>query len=287
MSFPHDAAWLMWQMCNWRNMGYSQPKRLHLWPGGNADCSSAVAHAYNESGCTPPFPDSAWTGSLRHDAAARGFTILDYAAVGPNPENLAVGDALLSEAASGGTGHVAMVTGYGELSEFWISETGDIDGEDGDQTGNESRSIALSDHPNTWNGTWTHVLRPPLSYGNAADAAPSNHSLNNPIERNLTNMSAPSLIRADLPNGPAYALCYFQGTGGARSIDQEEANIWYPITGVAVVSYEKWWALVERAWQANNAALEEMGKQVTVSVAEAVNALRKELAAVTPEEVTA
>ncbi|WP_276672104.1 hypothetical protein [Schaalia cardiffensis] len=278
MGFPNEAAWLMWQMCNWHNMGYSQPKRLHLWPGGNADCSSAVAHAYNESGCAPPFPSSTWTGSIRAEAAARGFTILDYAAVGPNPDNYAVGDALLSEGASGGTGHVAMITGYGEISEFWISETGDIDGEDGDQTGNESRSIALSDHPNTWNGTWTHVLRPPMSYGQADTATPTTKTLDTATGRNLTNMAAPSLIRADLPDGTyAYALCYFQGVGGARTIDQEEANVWYPITGVSVVSYEKWWKLAERAWEANNAMLEAMGQQVAKSVADAVADLRREM----------
>lgn len=277
MPFPNDAAWLMRQMCDDWDLGYSQPKRWDIRRGGNADCSSAVPYAYNESGCTPRFPPSTWTGSIRAEAAAREFTILDYAAAGPYPENYAVGDAILSEGASGGTGHVAMITGYDELSELWISETGDIDGEDGDQTGGESRTVRFTSHPLTVSSQWTHVLRPPTSYGSADTAGPTNKALDTAIERNLTTMAAPALIRADLPDGPAYALCYFQGLGGARTIDQEEANIWYPITGVSVVSYEKWWALAARAWEANNEMLEAMGKQVTKSVADAVAEIRREI----------
>lgn len=276
MPLANEAAWKMRQICDHWNIGYSQPDRWNIAPGGNCDCSSACAGSYNLAGISPGFPADTYTGNLRPYSAARGFAVLDYAGVGPHPENLAIGDMLLSEAASGGTGHVAMVTGFNELSEAWISETGDIDGAPGDQTGGETRTVAFTDHPNTLSGTWTHLLRPPLDAPAPSVQAASTPTTTHPNTERNTDM--PTLIRADLPNGPAYALVYLTGLGGARTLTQEEANDWYAVTGVRVVSYERWWKLVEEAWKANNAYLEALGRQVTVSVAEAVDALRKELA---------
>ena len=70
-------------------VGYSQPRRWSAydnsnWEGwltgpGEADCSAAVAGAYNiafhQCGAKYPyFPRSTWTGSLAAEAASRGFS---------------------------------------------------------------------------------------------------------------------------------------------------------------------------------------------------------------------
>lgn len=159
------ALWAGWFTDGTYNTGYSQPARWALEgaePGEatSTDCSALTALAWNRGGVQPPFPHSTWTGSIREEAEARGFAVLDWDEVGADPYSLMPGDAVLSEAASGGVGHVAVYIGGDVLAEAWIAETGDIDGAPGDQTGGETRQIAYSAHPYTVSGRWTYVLRP-------------------------------------------------------------------------------------------------------------------------------
>lgn len=140
--------------CDDWTLGYSQPDRLNIQNGGNCDCSSLAAWAYNQGGAS--FAPNTSTHNMRARAVAQGFSAIPW-----HPgSTLIPGDALLSEAASGGVGHVAIYTGGDALREAWISETGDIDGAPGDQTGGETRTVACSAHPYTTGGTWTHILRP-------------------------------------------------------------------------------------------------------------------------------
>lgn len=169
------ARWGAWLTSDLYDLGYSQPRRWSLVgvrEGGSADadCSSLVAHCWNQGGAHPAFPadDGTWTGTLRELAAARGFSVMPYTAIGGDPANLMAGDALLSERASGGAGHVALYIGGGVLAEAWVDSHGsdgwdDPDEPVGDQTGQETRQIAYTDHSYTSAGLWTHVLRPPAS----------------------------------------------------------------------------------------------------------------------------
>lgn len=171
------------QICDDLNIGYSQPGRWNLYPGGSTDCSALVADAYNHGGATPQFPRDTWTGNLRAYAAERGFTVLDWTP----PAALAPGDALLSEASSGGVGHVAIYTGDDCLREAWISETGDIDGAPGDQTDAETRTVAYSTHPHTLSGAWTHILRPPSGYTTPTPTIEGEDLMNNDQLTQLMN----------------------------------------------------------------------------------------------------
>lgn len=175
-------------MCDDYNVGYSQHNRWDMPDisalvantgyGGDyeADCSSLTARAYNAAivslglqGKISLFPesDATWTGTWRSLAAARGFSVEEwYPGV-----DLDVGDLLLSEGASGGTGHIAIYTGGDAEREAWISEIGDIYGAPGDQTDEETRTKSYSGHPLTVSGQWTHVLTPPAVTPTAA--APS------------------------------------------------------------------------------------------------------------------
>lgn len=175
------------------DLGYSQPRRwsvVGVREGGSADadCSSLVAHCWNQGGASPPFPadDGTWTGTLRELAGARGFSVMPYAAIGGDAGNLMAGDALLSERASGGVGHVALHIGGGVLAEAWIDSHGsdgwdDPDEPVGDQTGQETRQIAYTDHPYTVAGLWTHVLRPPASPAAASGGGPASKGDGGPL----------------------------------------------------------------------------------------------------------
>lgn len=160
------AVALMREMCDSWSLGYSQPDRWDIRPGGSADCSSSVAYAYNKAGISPPFPTTphaaTYTGSFRELALARGFTAEAWDWHDDN--DLTPGDLLLSEAASGGVGHIAMYVGDDLVSEAWINEIGDIEGgAPGDQTGQETHTGSYWRHPYTVGAKWTHVLYPPRS----------------------------------------------------------------------------------------------------------------------------
>lgn len=168
------------------NCGYSQPNRTTLQSirgrteGGlvaESDCSWFAIQCAQEAGYKT---GTAWyTGDMRAALAAQGWRVV------PWTRNVALSaDCLvLSERASGGTGHVAVYIGsfpeyrsgyvttdFGSqlLAEFWIDALGGIQGSAGgdfrsDTTGNESRTLNYFAHPLTTAGRWTHVLYPPAS----------------------------------------------------------------------------------------------------------------------------
>lgn len=159
------------------SVGYSQPDRLMayersnedgwLYADANMDCSSMVRgainyglHAAGYSWDDPRMlPGSSWTGSQREELTARGWVEVPWGDNDLYPSGgLQVGDVILSEAASGGMGHVAMVVQDG-LAEAWIAEDGSTDGYVGDQTGAETRVGSYEAHPYTTGAHWTHCLR--------------------------------------------------------------------------------------------------------------------------------
>lgn len=131
--------------CNDANLGYGQDTRLHLWPGGAADCSSLVEKALSEAGFDTGASVAGvfWTGNLRSLLCARGWVAL---APDGNPRP---GDILLAEGR-----HVAVYIGTNAVAEAWINELDSTTGgADGDQTGEETRVIPYYNYP------WTHYLR--------------------------------------------------------------------------------------------------------------------------------
>lgn len=163
------------------SVGYSQPDRLMayersneegwLYADANMDCSSMVRGAINYGLHSAGYswddprmlPGSSWTGSQREELTARGWVEVPWADSELYPSGgIQVGDVILSEAASGGMGHVAMVVDDGGalmLAEAWIAEDGSTDGYVGDQTGGETRVGPYEGHPYTTGAHWTHCLR--------------------------------------------------------------------------------------------------------------------------------
>ena len=79
------------------------------------------------------------------------------------------------------------------------------------------------------------------------------------------------MIRTVTPWGSyAYALVCLSGLGGARAINQDEADYYYHVLGVQPVGWQTWNALIERAWQAHAAAVKAIGSAVDVSIADEV-----------------
>ena len=269
MALANESAWEMRKKCDYEYVGYSQYERLDIRDGGSMDCSSGCAHSYNVGGIQPPFPPDTYTGNFRAYAAERGFAILDYSQVGPYPDNLAIGDSLLSEAASGGVGHIAMVTGRDEISEAWISEIGDIYGEPGDQTGGETRTVSFTGHPYTTSGAWTHVLRPPVDGDDTTPTQATPTTTNTTTTKESDSMY---LIRTDAPWGePVYATINLSGIGGASAKTQAEADVLYPVVGVRVIgTWEKYNELIRLAWVAHNEALASIGQTMNESIDDAV-----------------
>ena len=137
------------------SLGYGQGSgtggRWDIRDGGAADCSSLVSWALNQGGITPPMPQSTYTGNLRRELVERGWSVL------PGSTTPRLGDVLLWEGS-----HTALCVGPDTLAEAWINERGDITGgAPGDQTGQETRLVAASQHPDRYR--WTHVLRPPTT----------------------------------------------------------------------------------------------------------------------------
>jgi len=129
-SIPEYAAQRMEYWCTEANLGYDQPNRWAIYPGGSADCSSLTAHCYNEAGIQPQFPRDSrtWTGTWRALALARGFSVV-------SGTNLQRGDIVLNERR-----HVAMYLGNGLLGYASQNEFGGISGgRGGDQTGRETK----------------------------------------------------------------------------------------------------------------------------------------------------
>lgn len=222
------------------NIGYSQPERWTFydqsdWDGwfhgiaANADCSALVAGCYNlaahhewgEPFTAGYFPKSTWTGSLREECARRNFADISDSWNGNEPDGgFEVGDIVLSEAASGGRGHVAIVTQTGPtvLAEAWIAEDGSIDGYAGDQTGGEVRTILYNDHPYTNGDAWTHCLRRRdnhVSVDDGTSSASSSSSSSNDSAPSTTSIQDAVLQAADNVGCPWWAAlaCLWMETG--------------------------------------------------------------------------
>ena len=171
------------RICDSENVGYSQPERRSWYAAAdahgrvstpqNADCSSlacgavsyGIHHTYGV-----PWGHAAlleindyWTGNMRAGMESHGFNEVSWADENLTPDGgFQVGDIILSAANEGGVGHVVItVEGGGDplVAEAWIAETGDIYGERGDQTGQETRTERYSEHPHTQRGAWTSCHR--------------------------------------------------------------------------------------------------------------------------------
>lgn len=184
MSVGAVTARIARQICDVEPVGYSQGEDRRSWYANadwaghcsspqNADCSSLAAGAvcyglhdtYGVPWGHPALPEinDHWTGNLRPGLEARGFDEVPWADENLTPDGgFRAGDIVLSAANEGGVGHVIIIVedGYDPLeSEAWIAETGDIYGERGDQTGQETRTARYSEHPYTLRGAWTSCHR--------------------------------------------------------------------------------------------------------------------------------
>ena len=257
------ASWMTYYATS-ADVGYSQPNRQSInaltaqVPGAvaEADCSSSTLAAARRAGL--PTGTASYTGDMRAGLEAVGWAVIPYAQTGGDADNLYPGDLLLSEAASGGVGHVAAYTGDDTVAELWIDGHGDIMGSAegdgaGDDTGGESRVVNFYTHPYTVRGLWTHVLRPPAEAADdtttAAAPATSNSDL---IGDNM------HIICTRTPWGEwAYALIHTT-VGGARAVDNTygERTSYEQMLGEAkVVDWDFYNLLVRQAWERHNAAV--------------------------------
>ena len=250
------------------DVGYSQPNRHSIdaltapVPGAvaEADCSSSTLAAARRAGL--PTGTASYTGDMRAGLAAVGWAVIPYAQTGGDADNLYPGDLLLSEAASGGVGHVAAYIGNAQVAELWIDGQGDIMGSAegdgaGDDTGGESRVVGFYAHPYTVRGLWTHVLRPPAEAADdtttTASAAPAHAAITNDLIGDDMY-----IICTRTPWGEwAYALIHAT-VGGARAIDNTygERTAYEQMLGSAViVDWDFYNLLVRQAWERHNAAV--------------------------------
>lgn len=184
MSVGAVTARIARQICDVEPVGYSQGEDRRSWYANadwaghcsspqNADCSSLVAGSISyglHDVYGVPWGHKAlleindfWTGNLRAGMEARGFDEVNWPDENLTPDGgFQVGDIVLSAGNEGGVGHVIVIVenGYDPLeSEAWIAETGDLYGERGDQTGQETHTARYSEHPYTQRGAWTSCHR--------------------------------------------------------------------------------------------------------------------------------
>ena len=184
MTVGSVTAQIAREICDNQPVGYSQGEDRRSWYAAadaygrvsspqSADCSSLVAgsisyglhHTYGVPWGHQALlePNDFWTGNLRSGMEARGFEEVNWPDENLTPDGgFQVGDIVLSAGNEGGVGHVIVIVenGYDPLeSEAWIAETGDLFGERGDQTGQETRTERYSEHPYTLRGAWTSCHR--------------------------------------------------------------------------------------------------------------------------------
>ncbi len=133
--------------------GYSQYRRFPD-QGTDFDCSSLMYQCAHEAGYSVPTSGTRYTGTMLAHFKAAGFTALPFSAVGLS--GLKRGDILLNV-----ENHTEMAIGGGKFAGAHIAETGGIDGNPGDQTGNE---ISICNAYVYIDG-WDYVLRPPADGG--------------------------------------------------------------------------------------------------------------------------
>lgn len=183
MTVQSVAARIARRICDQENVGYSQPDRRtwyanadwegHVSSPQNADCSSlvcgAICYGLHDTYGVPWGHQALleindfWTGNMRAGMEARGFDEVNWADENLTPDGgFQAGDVILSAANEGGVGHVVIAVEDGGdplVSEAWIAEDGSIDGYLGDQTGQETRTVRYSTHPDTQRGAWTSCHR--------------------------------------------------------------------------------------------------------------------------------
>lgn len=270
--FTARLAWMMTQA----DGGYSQPHRLDVrrtrgvWETGftfEGDCSSCVLEAAHQAGL--PTGSASYTGDMREALEAVGWAVIPYAATGGDLDNLADGDVLLSEAASGGVGHTGGLIPGGLIAEAWIDGHGDIMGSaegdgPGDDTGGETRTVPFYAHPYTLSGAWTHILRPPALDAATADAEPT------PTTKGLQTMFG---ISYTTPWGStAYVL--ITETAGADALDNVMAQVYNDILpgGFTHVPAHHADALVHDSWVRHNRVANKIGVEVKDQVATVIAA---------------
>lgn len=183
MSVGSVTARIARQVSESENVGYSQYRRRswfaaadwagHVPSAQDADCSSlacgAIDYGLHDTYGVPWGHQALleindfWTGNMRAGMEARGFRERTWPDENLCPDGgFQAGDIILSAGNEGGSGHVVIALEDAVdpiISESWISETGDIDGEPGDQTGEETRLKRYSAHPLTQRGAWTSCHR--------------------------------------------------------------------------------------------------------------------------------
>lgn len=288
------ASWMTY-FATVADVGYSQPNRHSIdaltaqVPGAvaEADCSSSTLAAARRAGL--PTGTASYTGDMRAGLEAVGWAVIPYAQTGGDADNLYPGDLLLSEAASGGVGHVAAYTGNDMVAELWIDGHGDIMGSAegdgaGDDTGGESRIINFYAHPYTVRGLWTHVLRPPAGPADGDDtsttsgAAPAHAATTTDLIGDEMH-----IICTRTPWGEwAYALIHTT-VGGARAIDNTygERTAYEQMLGPAViVDWDFYNLLVRQAWERHNAAVAAIRggvrEDIDAAVQRVIDAAKKE-----------
>lgn len=277
------------------DVGYSQPNRWSIRalsgqsaPGARAeaDCSSMVATAADDVGL--PTGGATYTGDMRSALVSAGWGCLPWAATGGDSANLYTGDVLLSEAASGGVGHVAVYVGEDRICEAWIDGTGDIGGSawgDGPgDSGGETRCVSFYAHPYTARGLWTHVLRPPEDPTTSASTPEGAGSAPAPTPEIESENTTMHLISTTTPWGTsAYALVH-DSIGGARAVDNSdggELNAYIRMCGEPKwVEWDWYQLLIRRSWEMHNWLVGLIAGSVKVDIDEAVakiiNATRPE-----------
>jgi hypothetical protein len=255
--------------------GYSQPHRYDVQrtrgvttPGFvfECDCSSLTLEGCVQAGI--PIGSATYTGDMRAALTAVGWTAIPYAAVGADPDNLCTGDLALSEAVSGGVGHVAGVIGPDLLAEAWIDGRGDIMGSaegdgPGDDTGGETRAIAFSSHPYTVRGLWTHILRPPALDAATADAEPT------PTTKGLQTMFGITYTAARYGGVTAYVL--ITESAGADALDRVQAQVYNSVLPNGFIEVPEHHAemLIREAWERHNRVAARAAADVRVDIDEA------------------
>lgn len=165
--------------------GYSQYRR---WPdeGTDFDCSSLMYECAYFAGYDLSREDPRYTGSMLEDFTAAGFTATPFDG---NLSDLEPGDILLNV-----VHHTEMYIGDGKFAGAHIAETGDIDGEPGDQTGNE---ISICDAYIYWDG-WDYVLEPPRD---KTTTAPTTTSTSTSIKKKSVTTIAKEVLAGKWSTG--------------------------------------------------------------------------------------
>lgn len=166
LSYPERAAQVMEHLCThdgYPGHGYSQYSRegdegtetIALSDGsevaiatGDRDCSSAVCDAW-ETALPGSTGGATYTGNMRRGFTESGCFEWHPWGDGYQPKR---GDVALNE-----TRHTEMYLGGGKMGGFNISETGGIDGAEGDQTGRESRIKDAYVYSHGWDGVLAYV----------------------------------------------------------------------------------------------------------------------------------